>query len=715
MPKAKKTTQASSSSAPVKYLPSQRNCYEEQKTIIVRKPTVSGKIGNFFKGTDGWDELGSGLGQTLPGVGEHIATLSMLGILTPAVYLGIKGMASEMDENHQMLDKLREAKEGLLNELKRLFGDGFNIDINQKGIRGGGDILKLLSENEPDPNKFNKKIEALTKYYNNHTDMKIQKMAYHAAPLGLAAMTGMTAGMVTATARSVAEIVPTAGAEIAAHGLEIATAGLFIPAQVAMVGYGIYKAREGFVRNNDWKDKQKALNLIDPNNQNVQNYRQDEQEHAVDADSHKYISIPNINSDAGKKMFSAVQDYIKQRKKYNNMGKTIYGTGMAISEMGMMAGSIMVLTPAAAIAPAIMIPSEVATIGFAGLRIYAQDKEGKFTGYSHNHIHDGSIKQAWQNAAQQEGRKIANLFRSRGKQKPIEEYTGQGTDCGHNHSKIYIDNPNKLADDFTNTTRELAIAKLKSLALYAQKHNKSISDFEKMVKTGKESWFLGTTLQSDVLQEMMVLYLKNRDHWHNMFVRTAPESASAEALDAGTSAPAAEAPAGNSVLKAISEETKELNKNSPQNAQQKYFDTILYLQDVPEDNNSLLFGTQISDKDRIITMIMGNPLFKQKMADIYIDYEHKVEKETVKRNHGNQLAVKHKNTNIFTGGNPDERENILNTMLDNPNILQQLSEFITKDYKSKYKQDRTHIMENLIFLAQQVQMKNQQSSRHLIK
>jgi hypothetical protein len=100
------------------------------------------RIGNFFKGTDGWDELGSGLGQTLPGVGEHIATLSMLGILTPAVWLGVKGMASEMDENHQILDKLKGTRDGLLQELKRLFGNGFNTDINQKGIRGGRGYFK---------------------------------------------------------------------------------------------------------------------------------------------------------------------------------------------------------------------------------------------------------------------------------------------------------------------------------------------------------------------------------------------------------------------------------------------------------------------------------------------------------------------------------------------------------------------------------------------
>jgi hypothetical protein len=49
-------------------------------------------------------------------------------------------------------------------------------------------------------------------------------------------------------------------------------------------------------------------------------------------------------------------------------------------------------------------------------------------------------------------------------------------------------------------------------------------------------------------------------------------------------------------------------------------------------------------------------------------------------------------------------------MLDNSKIVQKVLEFIVKDNKNKQKQDRTHLMDNLILLAQQVQMKNRQSS-----
>jgi hypothetical protein len=128
------------------------------------------------------------------------------------------------------------------------------------------------------------------------------------------------------------------------------------------------------------------------------------------------------------------------------------------------------------------------------------------------------------------------------------------------------------------------------------------------------------------------------------------------------------------------------------------------------------------------------------MAKIYIDYEHHVETETVKRSYRNvlnrnglnmtvlnmtvlkmnellnmnvPLNIKYKNTDIFAKYfDENTRDTILNTMLDNPNIMHKLSEHIVKDYKNKQKQDRTHIMDNLIALAQQVQMKNRQSSEN---
>ena len=491
------------------------------------------KVGDFFKGTDGWDELGSGIGQTLPGIGQHIATLSVLSILTPFVYLGVKGMASEMDEAKENLHEIQETKKALLEKIQDIFKLKLDPNIFNKGANNFENLTKTLKHYVNDKD-FKEKAELFSEYANNLIQEKIAKTADDATPYGLTAMTGMLGGMVAATLRSGAEIASTAhptihALETTALALEIATAGFFIPAQIAMIVYAGKKVDEGKIIQNklehdkesvkllyhlndtqeltkdiknvvsEYKipiDIKEALNKLSDDNQN--NNSTDEISKSIlnkisdiiDKNTHNTIEI-------SKNFHDAIQDNLDRKLHYNKLGKIIYGKGLALSEAGMVAGGLLGFVPGinATIAPAILVPSAVSTIGFAGLRIYAQNKEGKFTGEAHDHIHDGNISHAWQNTM----KRMKNKFFGK-----KDTHTHHHEEHHHHHTHhAYHHNPQKShEEEFNEFTKKLAEQKLNSLTLHALSSEKPEEKLKKLVATGKKSFFRKTTLQKDVLLEM---------------------------------------------------------------------------------------------------------------------------------------------------------------------------------------------------------------------
>lgn len=546
------------------------------------------KTGNFFKGTDGWDELGSGIGQTLPGIGQHIATLSVLSILTPFVYLGVKGMASEMDEAKEDLHEIQNTKEKLLKKINDIFGLKISTEFFKNRINNIKDIAEILKNHVTDED-FEAKAELFAQYAHNLVEEKTAKIANSATPYGLAGMTGMLGGMVVANLRSGAEIASTAqptiqALEIVALALEIATAGMFMPAQIAMMIYAGKIVEQGKVIRKKLNHDKKAMELLKPDaiilkemkkklisfekealaelekaslhpeesfedaKETLQNShlkisedfytgiilkemkeKLTAEEKAVLAqlgqppiheeenfkDAPETLQNPPLN--ISENFYNAIQDNLDRKLYYNKLGKIIYGRGLAISEAGMVVGGILGFIPLAQIAaPAVLVPSAVSTIGCASLRIYAQKQEGKFTGDIHDHIHDGSISHAWKDTFKGIGKGIKNkLFRKKDTDHHEHHHHEHNHHHHHDHGKTYIHDSHKThEEEFNNSTKELAKQKLNSLALYALSSDNPQEKLKKMVKTGKKSFFKGTTLQKDVIAEMQDIY-KNESEWYN--------------------------------------------------------------------------------------------------------------------------------------------------------------------------------------------------------
>ncbi|MDX1669811.1 MAG: hypothetical protein R3194_10355, partial [Limnobacter sp.] len=212
---------------------------------------ILNQAARFFQGTDGWDELGSSLGQILPGIGQHIATLSFLSVLSPAVYLGMKGMATEYEEAHASIHEAQMARQALVDQIVETFDLKIDPDIFKNGAKSVRHFLKTLeTHRKENPSRFEEKAKLLAEYSDALKHEKAAKIGYDAAPLGVYAMTGMFGGMVSALSTSALELAGGTkpgirGIETAATVGEALTAGLFIPAQVMMVAYGFMKYSQG--------------------------------------------------------------------------------------------------------------------------------------------------------------------------------------------------------------------------------------------------------------------------------------------------------------------------------------------------------------------------------------------------------------------------------------------------------------------------------------
>lgn len=462
------------------------NRASENNSVITTKKSESSVLNqaaHFFQGTDGWDELGSALGQILPGIGQHIATLSFLSVLSPAVYLGIKGMATEYEEAHASIHAATLAKQALIDKIIEVFDLKIDPDIFKDGAKSFKHFIKTLEKHkESNPSDFEKKAMLLTEYSDALKHENAAKIGYDAAPLGVFAMSGMFAGMMSAVSTSAIEIAQSAnptiqGLEVAASAGEAVTSGIFIPAQAMMVAYSLMKYSQG--------QSEKAIKQFDKDQ--VNEFKNTEPE--------------AFSSD----FYEAIQDNLDRQIAYIHREKVVYGAGLAASETGMMTGTILGLTPASPVGLGILIPSALSTIGFAGLRIHAGNKQGKFTGHAHDHIHNGNVVKALKNSTKHTLRRITNSVKNSENQTPIPTPKSD-PDSNihiHNHSSHQMSNgqyDNKtIEQQFDDATSQLADYKNTSILLESLSSKKSVDE---MMRTGRKSSFRQTTIQKDVLAKM---------------------------------------------------------------------------------------------------------------------------------------------------------------------------------------------------------------------
>lgn len=479
---------------------------------VPEKKTALEKLEEFFKGTDGWDELGSAVGQTLPGIGQHIATFCILSVFTPAVWLGVKGMASELDEAKEKLASIMKAEISSEDKLRALF-DWSNELIADDSSDSRYEQLSQQLSNKTGAD-FEQSALELAKYIRIKTDKKALKLADEATPWGLAAMTGMLGGITAGTFTAGLEIAAASNTplngleaiESLAGAFEIVTAGLFIPAQLAMIVYAGKKVSEG-----------KAIN--EGLNKNIddlkQAFPQPLDEPPIEADAENRIDP---------KLTAAAEDNLHRLKKYNTRSKIVYGRGFQVCEGGMVVGGILGLAGQALASLAIMVPSALGTLFFAGFRIQQEWARGCYVGKPSGHIHDGNIAKAWNdvrrrvlNSANYRDMKQDNEVLGAASQANTKTTHACDTGCDHSHDTVggcdhrTYDSMSDVEHTPTSyfnavhhdATARLADSKIQSLLLHnIRQNNNNSTKFLQQIKTGRKSWGQGSSLQRDVIQCM---------------------------------------------------------------------------------------------------------------------------------------------------------------------------------------------------------------------
>lgn len=321
-----------------------------------RANSFTARLSRFFKGTDGWDELGSGIGQTLPGIGQHLATSVILGVLAPFVYLGVVGMKEEMDECAASLKEIIEKQQDSRFRVAELLG----LSCKMAGVPESGQVqmlLKVLAKRDDlSQEAFENCVYELVKQIQVAIDKQAAQVAYEATPYGLAAMSGMFGGMLAGTTAATMEVADAAtSGSVAALGtladvFGVVTAGLFIPSQLAMIVYGGKKAKEGQLVCHSLKKQRDALIYSKSQQRN------------------------------GAAVFDAALRNNRRLRQYHHQGKVVYGRGIQISEAGMIVGGVMSLLGLGIAGIATLIPAALSTIGFAAYRIFQEHRLRKFTG-----------------------------------------------------------------------------------------------------------------------------------------------------------------------------------------------------------------------------------------------------------------------------------------------------------------------------------------------
>jgi hypothetical protein len=203
-----------------------------------------------LKAVDGIDETANLVGQIFPGLAAPIATLSILAIATPLVFLGIIGMKHEYEQAKEDLKDILAAQKSVqeklqqLNELsnaqRRLLNEKLGLEIAQSETTP---VRAFTESTAAADNKFLNQIYAAQMIANRRMILEISKKYGWSGVLG---MSGMFAGMIPAVTSAALEIVEETASsgsslatsmEAAAHIAHQVAGSFFLVGQVAMAAY----------------------------------------------------------------------------------------------------------------------------------------------------------------------------------------------------------------------------------------------------------------------------------------------------------------------------------------------------------------------------------------------------------------------------------------------------------------------------------------------
>lgn len=307
-----------------------------------------------LRSLDGFDEFATLIGQLFPGIGQHIATLSILAPALPFVWLGLLGMKGEYREAVGEYKKILHSNNDSITKLTKLasFSRHYCDIINRRcGLE--------LSFPSYKPRKHEKaSIDDISleifHFQELQTDKLLRGIERKYGWTGLVGMGGMFTGMLASVSDACAEIAAAASPSIevsasaSAAVLSAVAGGLFLVGQVAMSGYAANKVRVGKKQIKRLKSQQ---------------------------------SILHNNSTLDPQYSDHINDILLREISYIKKHSVKYGAATIVGQAFMASGVIMGLSgvglmaslPLFAIgAPATIIP--------AIYRIVAEQKESRFKG-----------------------------------------------------------------------------------------------------------------------------------------------------------------------------------------------------------------------------------------------------------------------------------------------------------------------------------------------
>ncbi len=358
---------------------------DDEESFVEKLGALADKI----KSVDGIDETAHLLGQILPGIAAPIATASILTFATPFVFLGIIGMKHEYEQAKEELVAILESGDDstreILQNLTKFSADKIKILNERLNLKLSDSQIELIERQAENTNisdsEFVENIYNHTAILNRKAILKISKKYGWTGILG---MSGMSAGMIPASAAAGMEIATESLADNAPIALEISAniaekvaGSFFLIGQSAMFAYAISRGVQG-------KKGKETLDLAQEIFQNFisrdiypklqpQIYGLSEEE-----SDYKALILEVVD-----KSTANILEIFDRENFYLNKTSIQYAKHTAIGQVFMGAGTICGLSGAGIIvaAPLLAIGAPL-TISPAIQRIIAQEKEQKFSGNS---------------------------------------------------------------------------------------------------------------------------------------------------------------------------------------------------------------------------------------------------------------------------------------------------------------------------------------------
>lgn len=393
-------------------------------------PPCIKKTVNVLKGVDGFDEMAVAGAAYLPKVWQPTAVCTSLSLCSPLVLMGAMGMASDIQEEYNNAQHLKDSNVDLA--LKLLLSKDLTTDMktkieadfeknnekNARHLKILNNVLNSIDTDSPsntvntvleklnikvsNPEDTNTVVKELNAYHTQLKNKKALKTALDkndntgeifAKTLKITPISKETLDSAIIHYKDNQEKISQANNVIttqlpnylgntAMFGMTLGTATAALKAGTeVMQQFGILptimpKVTDGleFGANSIFNVSQMAM-IGYGLGQAYKGYTQYQ-----DLKKQKEF-LGNSNIDDEHKTHAI--NHINQLQTYNTLSNAVYGVGIAAAEAGMIAGNLTGSSP-------LLLASSLGTLGFAITRIVAQSYENALKGDDHDHEHDGS-------------------------------------------------------------------------------------------------------------------------------------------------------------------------------------------------------------------------------------------------------------------------------------------------------------------------------------